>query len=285
MKKIGIKTKLSIILCLTAVIIFSSLKIYGELQPPEDSETVSTQEINLESADASIRSALTTIAKKSDKDASTRELVRFMEWVEVYNPDEDAKAKVTQLIKEGADIDALIEVCIFWEDTNEPFSIVEEIYNHAPVEDFDEIDDHVLWIEPTFNALTGREEQALTIDEVKAYVEAGISTSDIRIANRMSRKDADIKTVLEERKSGKSWYELIMADSSVAPPENPEVLGGNNLLDAKIIAEKTNMPIETVLAETEEKEDGEFLYAIRQEKSEIVTKELVQMGLISDVVV
>ena len=288
MKQVSSKTKLSIVLCLIAVMTFGGFKIYGELVAEKSEVQSEEKAVNLNLVDAGVGNALTAISesnrvKKTNEAENSQELIKFMEWVKVYNPTEEAMKAVARLLESGADVDVLLEVCIFWEDTDEPFSIVEQIYSHVPLEDLDEIDNHLLWIEGTYNKLTGREDEALTIEEVKAYAEEGISTSDILVANRMSRKaDNDIKEILNERKAGKSWYELIVATEGSALPENYLEFEGNNLLDAKIISEKAGTNLEELIIASRTMEEGELLYNYKLEKHEEATTELVKMGLIPE---
>ena len=280
MKRLRKKTKIVLLVCMIVTISLGGVRIFGEVSRMASSDKLSSEMTAKDSQAAlaleSIASGKENISPNTD---SGKDMIKYLEWIKVYNPSEEAKKIIAQLIADGADVDALIAVCIFWEDTDEPFSIVEDIYNNAP-DDLTEFEDHILWIESTYNYLTKQEDNALTIEEVQAYVESGISTSEILIANRMSRKDEnDIKEILEKRQNGKSWYDLIISEQ---PPTDArfENINGNDLLDIKIFSEKNSENIESLLSKTAEMEEGDFIYQIKSEKRAEAKAELVQMGIL-----
>lgn len=123
MKKHSNKIKIGIVLCMAAAIIFGTIKIYGEIQlGVNDTQTIEKVEVT------EVETALAAIAKNNvDKSINSQDMVKFMEWIKLYNPTDEAIKTVAELIREGADVDALLAVCVFWEDTDMPFSVVEQI--------------------------------------------------------------------------------------------------------------------------------------------------------------
>jgi len=256
--------KVTIIVCVIFTLLFGSVKIFGEI-----SNDLKTSDEKIAPMDT-IKEPISTAEISDDS-------IAYLEWVKTYAPTKEMQKTIARLIASGADVDALISVCIFWEDTDKPFSIVEEIYSLAP-EDIADYSDHIIWIESTYNNLCNIEDEALTIDEVKAYVKDGIPTYDILIANRMSRKDGnDIKDILEERKNGKSWYDLIISEDAPALSDY-ENIGGNNLLDIKILSENTGQSINDLLLKSAEMEDGELIYSIRSANRTEAKKELLSLS-------
>ena len=282
MKKNNKKIQVTLTACIIFTLLLGSVKIFGEmsdfLQTDKETEISTAIPEATEATEASgIDSTPTGRIPSIDMDEIDEDLILFSEWVKTYAPSEEAQKTVAELISSGADVNALISLCIFREDTDKPFSIVEEIYSYAP-EDVSEYKDHIIWIESTYNRICNIEDEALTIDEVKAYVEDGISTQDIMIANRISRKgEKNIKDVLEERKSGKSWYNLIISEDAPDVAAYEEI-GGNNLLDMKIISSKTGQNIDELLSQSAEMEDGELIYNIRSMHRKEVQEELLSLS-------
>ena len=164
-------------------------------------------------------------------------------WSDLYNPSKEQLDEITKLIKDGADIDILMKICEFWEDTDAPFSIIAEIYAKAPeAEALEQIADHTVWIERTYNEITGNDNN-LSVEEVKEYLSLGVSLDDLYVANRAARKSTvSPKEVLDRRVTGEDWIEIIAPHiENEFSSEEREVISGHDVLDSLIVERKTGM--------------------------------------------
>lgn len=187
----------------------------------------------------------------------------YQSWIQTYLPTQQQQETIQRLLASGADEKHLISVCIFWEDTGEPFELVERLWSKRP-DGISELPDPLIWIESTYDRMTTRGEEALTQEDVQKYIDEGISPSDILIANRVSRNlDYHIKDILEQKLNGAAWYDILLPATrsnsfSVNSELDTDALGGNDILDSLILARKTGDSVEEILplAETE---DGHLL--------------------------
>lgn len=234
-----------------------------------------------------VRVAQAVSAAEPETRRQTKEITRYANWVKVYHPTQEQQNEISQMIANGADVDILLDICIFWEDTNEPFSLVSQLYNNRPEDEIlAEFTDNLLWITGLYDKLKGKENEALNREEVMEYVNQGLSLSDILVADRISRAGADIREVLADRTEGQSWQEIILpetANISAFGLEAEETeafeIGGNDLLDSLILSRKTGIPAADFLQAAQE-EDGMVMSAYETEQTKNTMDELLNIGLI-----
>lgn len=232
---------------------------------------------------------LASVAKAVDAAAAnepqqSRQLMRYVDWVKVYHPTQEQQQEISQMIADGADVDVLLDICRFWEDTNEPFSLIAQIYEARPEDEIlAEFHDHFLWITSAYDRIKGKENEALSPEDVLAYQEQGVSTTDVYVADRMSRGGADIRTVLENRAEGQSWQEIILPDDSRAAAfgirSDENEIDGNDLLDSLILSRRTGLPASDFLEAAQQKEES-VLETYRQEQTADMLNELHDLGLL-----
>ncbi len=111
---------------------------------------------------------------------------------------------INKILEKGTTIQTLNQVYNFWLTTDEPFSMVEDI---CACEDrfFSEF-----WYEDAFNHLTENVHGELTGEDVRAYIEEGITEDDILTANVLSRKEGqNINKILDRVKDGEKIEDII----------------------------------------------------------------------------
>lgn len=183
---------------------------------------------------------------------------KLQSWTSIYKPSDEQIKEIMLLIKEGADVDILMKICQFWEDTDAPFSVVSEIYAKAPeAEALEQIYDHMVWIESAYNEITGNENN-LSVEEVKEYMSLGISLDDLYAANRAARKSmVSAKEVLDRRVAGEDWIEIIAPHiENEFSNEEREIVSGHDILDSLIIERKTGMEPSKILKTSLESKDS-----------------------------
>lgn len=226
-------------------VVLSAVRVW---QPSEQSAEAKQERLSLQSTDD-----LTSLQGDAREDNPEQLYSYYQWWVETYRPSEEQKTKIYTMLQNGADEKNLISVCIFWEDTNDSFDLVQRIWEQRPEESMmTELSDPYVWIEGAYDHMTVRGTEALTTEEIKQYQSEGISLSDIFVANRLSRNtDFHIKDVLSERLDGNSWYEIIIGDgaaSEYAMQNLAAEIDGNEILDSIIISRKTGVKAETILS-------------------------------------
>lgn len=178
------------------------------------------------------------------------------------NPDESIQSYITALFENGesraeADLQALLDIVKFWEDTNDDIQIVGSIYERRPrAESLAVRSTNRPWIESAYNDITGRDD-ILSVEDVKAYLEAGLSYEDIIAASRLSlRGEITTNQALDRVSEGETWYSIITGEA--APAAELEVVSADELLDARNIAEAQNMALNAVLDSIESEGTEEF---------------------------
>ncbi len=257
--------------------------------PPLLRQAEPTKQLNEVQTVQPAQTALTRVAQAVaatgvETREKTKQIVRYADWVKVYQPTQAQQDEISQMIANGADVHALIDICVFWEDTNEPFSLVSELYAECPPSEvLARFDDNLLWITDAYDRIRDKEEEALTLDEIADYRKRGLSLEDIRIADRMSRSGSDIRVVLEEKASGETWQQIILPEMAQAASLTSEVqsdVGGNDLLDSLILARKTGRPATEFLALAQE--NMTVMEAYQMERTAHTLEELADVGLVRE---
>lgn len=203
-------------------------------------------------------------------------------WSDLYNPSKEQIDEITQLIKGGADIDILMIICEFWEDTDAPFSIIAEIYGKAPeAEALEQIYDHMVWIESAYNEITGNDNN-LSVEEVKEYISLGVTLEDLYVANRAARKSTvSPKDVLDRRVEGDDWIEIIAPHiENDFSNEERKSISGHDVLDSLIVERKTGMEPAKILKTSLENEIAvmtTYAASVKKEKT-VPTDEIISEG-------
>ncbi|MBD8946641.1 MAG: hypothetical protein EGR97_04925 [Clostridiales bacterium] len=166
-------------------------------------------------------------------------------------PDTSVQDYINALFENGesqteADLQALLDIVKFWEDTNNEISIVGSIYEQRPLaEVLAKMSTNRPWIESAYNDITGRDD-ILSVEDVKAYLEAGLTYEDIISASRLSlRGDISTSQALDQVNEGTSWYSLITGASPLSA--ELEDVPASELLDARNVAEARSIELNVVL--------------------------------------
>lgn len=116
------------------------------------------------------------------------------------SPTDEELAIINSLMNEGHTIQTLSQIYEFYLTTNENIDIV---YQIASLEDEYWGDN---WIENAYNTITNDKHGVLVTEEVKAYLDGGLSLDDISYANILCRKGVyTIHEILEMKQNGMSW--------------------------------------------------------------------------------
>lgn len=156
---------------------------------------------------------------------------------------------IENMILSGCDVQTTIDIYQFYLTTNEPISIVKQIYDMVytgePITNRDVV------FENAFNTLTNNKCGVLTEEDIIEYIEKGLSVDDIVQANLLCRKAVmTIQEILDARLSGTSWENIIetVSGEDITLSENADV---SQLTYALNTAAVTNEPINTAVNNSE----------------------------------
>lgn len=194
-------------------------------------------------------------------------------------PDTSVQDYINALFENGesqteADLQALLDIVKFWEDTNDDIAIVGSIYERRPLaESLAVRHTNRPWIESAYNDITGRDD-ILSVEDVKAYVEAGLSYEDIIAASRLSLKgEITTSQALDRVSEGEPWYSLVTGTRPLSA--DFEEVPASELLDARNVAEARSIDLNAVL---ECVQAGEPLEALERIETDNPEDTLVSVG-------
>lgn len=143
----------------------------------------------------------------------------------------------------GGNISALIDVYRFWETTNTPFSMVNQIYSYYR----DDEKQGRYWYENAFNLITENIYGVLDEEGVQGYLTSGLSRQDINAANIMSRKGVyTIQEILSLRQGGTSWAAIANSVYSFGIQNTAAYDGitdGSVMIDAEFLKNRTDKSV------------------------------------------
>lgn len=174
---------------------------------------------------------------------------------------------IENMILSGCDPQTTMDIYQFYLTTNEPVTIVRQIYDMVytgePITKRDVV------FENAFNELTNNKCGVLTEEDILSYLEKGLTVSDITEANLLCRKGVmTIQEILDARLEGIEWekiIKIITGENITIQEENISTVA-YAMTEAKI----TNKPLSTILAE----EDNDYF----AEKTKEVNSKLKQKG-------
>ena len=185
-------------------------------------------------------------------------------------------------MEKGYDVNALYEIYKFWRDTAEDIEIIEEVYKFKP-----ESPNVMYWVDEAFIELanqgkTKNQYSNLSVEEVEAYKNSGMTFSDILVADKLSRYGTEkIETILDEKQSGVSWFEITDNVYSISSPEEKAA----NAEKYKNISDPYEILDSIALSKKSGKSATEYLDAVicGESSSEILLKdELTQKTVLAN---
>ena len=176
---------------------------------PEITELADEPEEVIEASDDTVyvtENALTALLN-SDKTKSeaTGELEAVYSMTTEYGMTDEEAAYIANLVNNGYDLSWLLDIYAFWTTCDDDISIIKSMYDSAVNNDIN----GRYWEEDAYNIVTNRKHGELSVDEIMAYLDKGLSIDDVRQANVLSRhKDYTISGILDEVVGGKSMDEI-----------------------------------------------------------------------------
>ncbi len=206
------------------------------------SGTISTEEIFTPSFDR----LATFIGYDTEENFETFHKVAL--FMGKYCTTKESFSFIENMILSGCDVQTTMDIYQFYLTTNEPISIVKQIYDI--VFDGEPITNRDVVFENAFNQLTNNKCGVLTEEDVISYLEKGLSVDDITEANILSRKGVmTIQEILDAVLSGTSWEQIVETVSGEKITLADNTTDSSSLTYAMSIATLTDEPINTVLNE------------------------------------
>lgn len=182
-----------------------------------------------------------------DDDKLQYTMEQFFEMTLLYPISEKEFITIKELVAGGADLSKISDIYMFLQSSSASLKYLKDMYYYG--EDIDFYGRY--WIEDAFNYCSGQKEYELSIEEVQKYINEGMSTDDIRIANIISRSEVkNIQELLEDKQSGKVWGEILdevypnMDLSDIKSKEN-----GSTILECIRLSRISNEPIYKIYEE------------------------------------
>lgn len=157
---------------------------------------------------------------------------------------------IANLIIQGYDPMTVMDICYFWQDTNEEISIIEQIYEYKYLRG-------MTWIENAFNCVTNDKCGVLTEEDVENYAKQGVTLDDISAANKLCRKGVlTIQEILEQHQAGKTFAEIAAYVNGISLEQLPvqaiapaavQTVSDANAGEIKQEASEEPIPLEDVI--------------------------------------
>lgn len=169
-----------------------------------------------------------------------------------YCTTKESFSYVESMILSGCDPDTTMDIYTFYLTTNEPMSIVKEMYD--AVYTGETIENRDIVFENAFNKITNNKCGVLTEEEVLQWLEKGITVDDITEANLLSRKGVlTIHEILSLIEKNVGWETIIEEING----EKIELLTEDNISAvtyAMCVSRATDSSVDEILKEDAEEE-------------------------------
>lgn len=124
-----------------------------------------------------------------------------------YDMTQEEYDYILSLVKLGYDPEKLVAIYQFLQLTPDGISIMRQIYDIGI-----RFSGEQFWIENAYEMVKGAGGQTLSLQEIDAYVKAGISADEIMLCYQMSLNGTkEIRQILEARISGSTWPQICEA--------------------------------------------------------------------------
>lgn len=139
-----------------------------------------------------------------DPDEIERAVDRYSNMVVINNPNDKETSLFLEMVSGGKDIVKLLDICDFLCDSPEKFDLLKPMYEYGEEVDFE----GRYWLEDAYNYSTDKKQGVLTGGEISTYLNKGLTTDDIRLANILSRKGEMTITEILDEKTTKEWADI-----------------------------------------------------------------------------
>lgn len=131
-------------------------------------------------------------------------LVDYHYLAEVYKLTQDQKDYIADLVINGCNMRDIIGLTYFWVDTNEDISLIKSMYDIK-----DEFDGKPDWYGNAYDKVTDAKNGSLSVEEVKEYMQKGLTAEEILTADKLSRKGVyTINQILDKCCDGQTLLDV-----------------------------------------------------------------------------
>lgn len=142
-------------------------------------------------------------AETEDREDAYLTVLYYAAQLMKYNASAEEQELLHQLILNGADAKRITQIYIFLQDTCYGVELVEPMYAAGVELEGD------YWVEDAFNIVTENRHGVLSPEDVRTYLDQGITVNDIQTANVLCRKGVyTIQEILQQVQDGTSWEHI-----------------------------------------------------------------------------
>ena len=183
-------------------------------------------------------------------DVLYEKIEEYASYKSINMPTDKVLEKIYTYVDKGFDLGTVLDVCRFWETTNESEDFIDDIMSEYR----DEYVNNKYWTEDAFNKLTENKHGVLSREEIHTLIyEDGMDTRDIAAANIISRKGVyTINDIIRLRKREKPWNEIISTVYGIEIDDKYSDVSALDLLDGIFLAKRTNKSLNYFLDNSEE---------------------------------
>lgn len=150
------------------------------------------------------------------EDEVRKNMTKYLETIALYQVPQEHINLFLDRAEQGQDLDKLLDIYRFLFTYHQDYSLMDTMYQDGKKTNYK--NGH--WLEEAFNEATNYQGGVLNEAEIQAYLDQGLTLNDVHTANIFCFKGVKpIKAILDERLSGKSWYEIAV---TVYPEANLE---------------------------------------------------------------
>lgn len=234
------KTKRIAVICFICSMLAGSAVLAANIigEQIEKNEVAQAVEMSAENSKAVLESninadSLTALlhAQGLEDDDVQETLDAYAALIALYNPGEDEKAHMMEMVRNGKNLQKICDIYAFLTDTVEGFSLMDTVYTVGDSIQFSDS----YWLENAYNYATENRHGTLSVRDIKSYIAKGITTEEISSASVLSRcGNGTITEILNERAAGKSWTDIFNGYYQIATlnfPSAQSEKSASDLLD------------------------------------------------------
>lgn len=166
-------------------------------------EAETSQRVSSAIVDTDLRTLLANQGYLAEETSEVME--RYAALMATYDLSADDTQTIYQMVQSGKNLEMIMDLVEFLQDTQEQNTILEDVYNAGAAIGFG----YRHWMEEAYNRVTQNVHGVLDAAGISSYLAQGLTTDDILCANLLSRVSSKtISSILDDLSAGQSWAQI-----------------------------------------------------------------------------